>query len=409
MKESIAGLVLLALILVHPQKCISQTLNNFDSLYNAAYSQLDLTILETALKSAVDNNQKAKSHYLAAWIQKKEGMYYDAVNSYFSALKFYRELNDTRQQANILDNIGVIYRLARFHDASLGYYQQSLEFKTSLGDTLGMARTLHNIGRVFRFNQDSDRAIMYFQQALDIYQQLDYRQGISATYNEIGLCYRDIRMLNQARGYYEKAIAVDQEHTAQEIKELNNIGETYIMEGDYDLAIDYFNQTLNLFSTGKSNKDRALVNQNLGKVYDSLNSEQALKYYELSFEEGVFGVIDPEYIEICGRLMHLYRDVDAGKERHYSDLVLEAATRLVEIKDQIHDLNIQYQVSSAHYKQQAEEENLARNQQEKQNWLINIGIMIAASIFTWFAVRRIRKELGRLREKSESIDLPDEL
>lgn len=409
MKEPIVGLVLLALTLVHPQKCISQTSDNFDSLYNTAYSQLDLSLVETALQLAVDNNQKAKSHYLAAWIQKKEGMYYDAVNSYFSALKYYRELDDIYQQANILDNIGVIYRLARFHDASLDYYQQSLEFKTILRDTLGMGRTLYNIGRVFRFNKDSDRAVLYFQQALDIYHQLDYQQGISSTYNEIGLCYRDIRMLNQARGYYEKSIAVDNENTKQEIKGLNNIGETYIMQVNYDLAIDYFNQALDLFTTDKSDKDRALINQNIGKVYDSLGSEQALKYYELSFEEWVFGLMDPEYIELCGRLMHLYRDVDSDKERYYSDLVLEAATKLLEIKEKIHDLNIQYQVSSAHYKQQVEEEVLARNQQEKQNWLINIGIMIAASIFIWFAVRRIRKELGRLREKSESIDLPDEL
>ncbi|MBL6445355.1 tetratricopeptide repeat protein [Fulvivirga sp. 29W222] len=377
--------------------------NNFDSLYNFANKQASVELAESSLLATTENSEKAKTYYLIGYLYQSKSMYHNSLINYFSALKLYRDLDNQTQCANLLENIGVIFRKAGYHDTAIKYYSQAMDIKLENNDTLGVAWLNYNIGRVYRMNKDKEAAINAFNRSLNIFEQLNDNRSKAATLNEIGLAFQMDGFHSKAIEYFEMAMSIvdGEDRTKREIKSFNNIGYSYLIQGDYGNALNYLKRPIEeKYRIYISNRDMALVHQNVGTIYDSLGEvTSAIEHYNMAFEYSNPNDLNPEYVELCERLKNAYKGRDNAKAFEFSDEVYKAASKLYAIKEKLDELNIQYQTEAANYKLQRDEKQAAMESQKINNLIVQgiVSILAMGIIIALYAIAK--KKFGGLHDE----------
>lgn len=148
------------------------------------------------------------------------------------------------------------------------YAKQALELSKKINYKNGEVQSFHNLGKIYYSGGDYDNALNYYQKALKINQNI----------------------FNDKQGELTDSIYIA---TKRKISSLtNNIGLVYYSLGNYDLAIEYFLKSLEMFEEtlpdgskiGKE-KNIAYLNLNIGNIYLYLkNYDKALVHYKNGLE-----------------------------------------------------------------------------------------------------------------------------
>ena len=119
-------------------------------------------------------------------IQKDQGQLKLCIETFSEALNYLNKLDvysDNDQKANILNNIGNVYRNLYDLDKALNYYQQALSLVNQ--DKHQLIRIYGNMGSTYKLLEDFELALDYFGSALDYSTPLynffikKYRTGLS--------------------------------------------------------------------------------------------------------------------------------------------------------------------------------------------------------------------------------------
>ncbi|MEL7004404.1 MAG: tetratricopeptide repeat protein [Bacteroidota bacterium] len=256
---------------------------------------------------------------------------------------------------------------------------------------------------LYRFNKEPHEALKYFNEAAALYKNHSNNKDLSPTFNEIGLCYRDMNDSKSAFDYYSKAIETSPNDSIRKVKEYNNIGELYIISGDYKKADKYLADAL-AYSNQYTRKDLGRIYQNMGIVQDSIGTElKALEYYLLAYNTKVFDLTDPEYLDIIDRLFHLNKDTNPTLSMQYGSEVILAARTLRDLQKDMESLKKQYEVNAYLLEQKNQNQKLAMQDQAKQNIIVKGVISLIACGLMISLVTYIRKRNDKLIEKSDDI------
>jgi tetratricopeptide (TPR) repeat protein len=120
-----------------------------------------------------------------------------------------RALNDKREQARYLNDLGLVYDALGEKRRALEYYEQALPLSREVGDKGGEATTLNNIGGVYDALGEKRRALEYYEQALPLSREVGDKGGEAVTCFNIGLTYRELGDLDRAVEYVERCVALD--------------------------------------------------------------------------------------------------------------------------------------------------------------------------------------------------------
>ncbi|MFP6870386.1 MAG: tetratricopeptide repeat protein [Nitrospinota bacterium] len=77
-------------------------------------------------------------------------------------LILFRRNNEEENEADALNNIGVIHKLQGRYGKAMEFYEKSLEIKKRLGDRAGMATTYTGIGNLHDRQGLYDRAMEFY-------------------------------------------------------------------------------------------------------------------------------------------------------------------------------------------------------------------------------------------------------
>ena len=83
-------------------------------------------------------------------------------------LILFRRNNEEENEADALNNIGVIHKLQGRYGKAMEFYEKSLEIKKRLGDRMGAAFSSANMGLMAEKQGRLDLAIRYMEEARDI-------------------------------------------------------------------------------------------------------------------------------------------------------------------------------------------------------------------------------------------------
>jgi CHAT domain-containing protein/Tfp pilus assembly protein PilF len=255
-------------------------LDGLDALLNDLESQLNKGHIDDAAKVSNEGLALATQLKNQTWIgdfgvaigkiQKVQGQYDLAIANIQASLKIWREQGFLSREANSLLVLGDVYRAKGEPYQALTYYQKALDVEKSVGDTVGIYSAQLNLA-------EANAEQGYYGKAEELI-KLPERSSIPLSDDEWAALNNRVQLLQgdiyRARGDTANAVKLytslqsDQKDAfnAQIFIRLGNISRS---QGSYNLALEQYNQALNLATQLGDVGLQTELAQVIGDVYRS--------------------------------------------------------------------------------------------------------------------------------------------
>ncbi|MCK5470907.1 MAG: tetratricopeptide repeat protein, partial [Cyclobacteriaceae bacterium] len=172
--------------------------------------------------------------------------YVEVLIHWENSLSMFESLQDDLMTANLMGNLALIYSTQGDDAKAIDYLLRSLKIAEDLGDSLRIATVLLNIGVIYSTKPVSrDKAIEYWWRALNLSEAIDYQDGIGMVSFNIGETYFQKGNYDSALYYFDKS-SIGYENTIVKVASLNYIGRVYAEKEDFQIAINYQTQALEM-------------------------------------------------------------------------------------------------------------------------------------------------------------------
>ena len=198
--------------------------------------------------------------------------YIEALQNYDHSLKIFTKIKFDEGIANLLGNIGVIYYYQGDMVKALDYYLKALKIAEQTGNKLRIVTMLNNVGAIYGLKKATkDKALQYYLQALPLCEELNDKDALGGILVNVGDIYADSTFQHnndeKALFYLNKALKAFGSNSAGSPTAYNVIGELYLKQEKYDLALKNYFEALNI---SEKLKDKLYMVQSLigiAKVY----------------------------------------------------------------------------------------------------------------------------------------------
>ncbi|NJN13463.1 MAG: tetratricopeptide repeat protein [Richelia sp. SL_2_1] len=250
------------------------------------YLNQALEIYRTTFK---DGKKEAHTLNSIAFIYSQIGEYEIALTHYNQALKIYREKQDLLGEAEIFKNIGSLHGKLGKHDLALDYLNKALEIQSTKGTLVDRGSTINDIASIYSSRGDYEKAVEYYQKAKLLFNESGWTTLESLSLGSIVSIYRNFLGNNQqALKYTEEVLELNRKtgEKDEEASTLNQQGDIYIQQGDYQLALDHYNEALQIeLSITKNPKAAARTLGNIALLYNSLgDSNLSIRTYNQALD-----------------------------------------------------------------------------------------------------------------------------
>lgn len=210
---------------------------------------------------------------------------FDSANYYLRLALKTCETNE--QSAEILDNLGVLYKDLSNYDSALVFHNQALRLQQTLGNRDEVATCYKNIGNVYMQMAKYEDALEYYNLSLEQRKLDDNQKAIALLYNSMSSAFVGLRKYSDALHYLNQAVEIQKTlgNKSEEAYSLNGIGNFYFHLKVYDKAQEYYTKSLEIRKELADKNDVAASLFNVATVHRDLgNVREALKYYNQALE-----------------------------------------------------------------------------------------------------------------------------
>ena len=204
-----------------------------------------------------------------AYVKSNSGYADDAIKLYQETLIIQTELDDKDGIATILNNLANIYDDKGDIPKALEFYQNSMEIRVEIGDLSGVASTLNNLAYLYTKLEEYDMAIENFTESLEMSKELEDDRYVSLALNNLGYVYQKQGDLVKSEKYHQESLAI-----RIKIDDLKGIAMSNNMLGmvakdnlEYNKALDFFKVSLKIYSDNNSVKGVGTTLSNIGETY----------------------------------------------------------------------------------------------------------------------------------------------
>ena len=200
----------------------------------------------------------------------------------------------SQEEPNLLKRNAKLEQLKGRYYTTQGDYNNALKhlfkseelYKKSNLD-LGVATTLNVIAGIYWRKGDSKNANEALNLAVAIFQELGNKKMLSLAFNNLGIMNTQVGDYDYAIQNFKLALqmSIQNEDIQNQGKCLGNLGQTYLLIGELDLAQKSFLQSLSLNKEIGNKHEIAHEYSNLAHLGSSKgNFEEAVAYYKMSLE-----------------------------------------------------------------------------------------------------------------------------
>lgn len=177
-----------------------------------------------------------------------QGEYLEATTNWDKALIIFETIDDKEGMSNMLSNLGVIYEITGYDAKSLELYFKSLKLAKDINDTIRMVSALNNIGLVYGKKKNSEYlAVENFQEAIVLSTKINYYEGIGSASLNLGEFYYFQEKYDTALTFFENSLVAYRKTSIVNITgALTYMGKIYVTLGDFDNAILYQEEAINI-------------------------------------------------------------------------------------------------------------------------------------------------------------------
>ncbi len=211
------------------------------------------------------------------------GDYEKTIQNFIKALRIEEERNNIKGMSQAYNNLGIVFDEIGRKEKALEYYKRALSIKEEFRDSMFMANTLSNIGLIYLQLDNTDEAINYFNRSLEIDTRLQNEEGIVKSLNNLGQTFTAKSQFDSALYYLNLSLArSDALGSYEKASLLNNIGEVHLKMANYRLALNTYQEALQIGTAAQAVINIQESYRGLSDAYSGLrNFERALDYYKL--------------------------------------------------------------------------------------------------------------------------------
>jgi len=217
------------------------------------------------------------------------------------ALQYYKEsLNGctVEDKVKILNEMGILCSKINWKDEALVCYQKALAMVNSKLFPELLVLLLNNIGNIYRQIGDLDKAMTCYMDALSLCPETKgavLQNQVSNIMYNVGLIYFMRHSFSMAHGKFQQflqtqvtdILTYDVESNLNLSSALNSVGNCKYMEGDYDEALEWYQESLELKESHLKKPNQrisgTLSNMSTAKFFLG-DYDKALHYLEKSLE-----------------------------------------------------------------------------------------------------------------------------
>ncbi|MEP2774173.1 MAG: tetratricopeptide repeat-containing sensor histidine kinase [Fulvivirga sp.] len=351
------------------------------------------------------------SEYLGV-LSSYRGENYRALQFDLDALKYYEEIGDKTGVARSYNNIGESYFELDLYNEAYDYYNRSLNLSIENGDAKSTAISTYNVGRVLKEMGQLEKAKRFILDAKKLSTDIDDLGGIPYTLNDLGEIYI-------LEGRYDLALETLNEalSKAMELQDaleiyiltpqiLNQIAETHRKKGDYQEALNFHDRALEYYNNLSNESGQAETY--LGKGITLMEANQlseANKFLNtglsMAKDENNIGLEVQIYHEMS-KLYELNKDYQRSLE-FYKKYKMKGDSLYSEKKsEQFAQLQIKYETQKKDVEiallneREEQQENQLKNEEFLRNVLVVILAFTAVLLVTLYRSGARRKRINEL-------------
>ena len=236
-----------------------------------------------------DNNKKfiGDSYANAAYCLTELGLHEKALSYDKLAYNYAKLINDSAQMAVTTANIAINYKHQGNYDLSLKHFEEAYAIDKNLKDSIGIAYDLNALAVHFKEWKKYDQALNYFEESLAIMKKAGLKKEMATRYSNISQVYLATNNILDAERNISKAIALDTElkDSLNLAKHIDLLGLIFENKGDYEIAMDYHMQALNMFQQFNTQSHIAISHRLIAQTYLKLNQpNNAIEHLDKGIE-----------------------------------------------------------------------------------------------------------------------------
>ncbi|MDC6365408.1 MULTISPECIES: tetratricopeptide repeat protein [Flavobacteriaceae] len=190
-----------------------------------------------------------------------------------------------------------------------------------------------NLGEYYHTLGLYSEAVNQYNQALEQIGANSSDTLYIALNNNIGRVYLSQNEFELAKQYFADTMnaSVDLGYTSGQAISMGLLGSCYEKQGHYEKALGYQKESLLLFERLKDNRGIAMANENIGSIYEDLERfDLAYQYFQKAYGH-LKGTKTFEEINVLNNLGDSYRKTeDYEKALHYTGMALQVAEEIGE-------------------------------------------------------------------------------
>jgi len=296
----------------------------------------------------------ARVQHQICWLHFNLGNYPEALNHIHEVLDIAERFSDENRIANAQMTIGRIKNELDQHEEALKSYEKAMQRILPTNDSIKLSELHRYIGDALddlselKDDQDeteialqtSKEALEHFKQALFLLRGTNDSLNMSKCYIEMGIAqknigsfYEDIDLQSLAESnwqtalsYFNKALTLNQS-TLSRLEAYNGLGDVYRRQGNYDLALDYAQQYLNLALAEGSQKFIQRGYKDLSRAHAAMDNYEEAFEFRKKYDEVRYAYLDEQRIKDFERREVLYGDRQKQYEieRQQKELLMQEA------------------------------------------------------------------------------------
>lgn len=190
----------------------------------------------------------ASNLYSMAYCYMQDGKYDKSLDNYFQSIRIYEELKDNRRLANAYLTIIEVYSENKSFDKAVEYYEKARTLIESRHDTMQLCTLMAQRANIFYHQNLFDSSLVYLNREYEYSMKLGDEMTIISTLGNIGLQFKKLNHLEQALDYSMRAL--DRLKHLTNVNDYlsqlyNNIGSIHAKSGDFTLAKQAFDSSIN--------------------------------------------------------------------------------------------------------------------------------------------------------------------